>query len=68
VPLDEFEEIKLLKQTADTKVSIAKHGPTAREVVIKAYNKEMVNASNMIERIFAERDVLRLVSGIQIQD
>lgn len=68
VPLTEFQTVKLLKQNDDTCVSIVRHTPTGSEMVIKAYNREKVMETSMIERVLAERDILRMVSGIQVQD
>lgn len=67
VPLEEFATVKYLKQSEDTIVSVVKHLKSDKEYVIKAYNKEIVMKGNMIDSVIAERDILRLISGIQVE-
>lgn len=66
-PLTDFETIKMLKQSPCTTVYAARHAPSNRKVVIKAYSKEQVQESGMIDRVLAERDILRLVSNISAE-
>jgi hypothetical protein len=64
----EFELVKELKNSETTQVKIAIHKPSGKEVVLKLYNKDVVMSSGMLDSVIAERDILRLVSGIQVQD
>ena len=62
--MSEFETIKLLKSKEESSVSIVLHKPTQKQYVLKAYNKEMVSDKGLTDNILAERDILRLISGI----
>lgn len=68
VNLLEFELVKELKNSETTQVKICRHKPTGKEVVLKLYNKDIVMSTGMLDSVMAERDILRLISGIQVQD
>jgi serine/threonine protein kinase len=66
--MTEFEDLKELKRGDDgTQVKIVRHMPSGKECVLKLYDKEFVMGTGMIERVIAERDILREISGIQVQ-
>lgn len=63
----EFSLVKWLKRSVDTEVSIVTHTPTGKVCVLKAYKRDEVFKTGMVDRVMSERDILRLISGIQVE-
>jgi serine/threonine protein kinase len=66
IPIYQFHQVKVLKQSPETVVSVVVHKQTNKEYVLKAYSRTEVTKTEMAQRVLAERDILRLVSGIEV--